>query len=82
MDCNSPLLSTKLRKERVAVQPHPEQSENVPAWFHHYALENERQHAALNQRITESETRLVRWVVGSAGVAAGVVVALSQLLEN
>ena len=66
----------------MAVQPHPESSEHVPAWFHHYALENERQHAALNQRITESETHLVRWVVGSAGVAAGVVVALSQLLEN
>ena len=73
----------------MAVQPHPESSEHVPAWFHHYALENERQHGALNQRISEVETRmveietrLVRWVVGSAGVAAGIVIALSQLLEN
>ena len=64
------------------MEAQPEPVENIPAWFHRYALENERQHAALNQRITEVETRLVRWVVGSAGVAAGVVVALTQVLEG
>lgn len=72
----------------MAEQPNDGPGERIPAWFHQYALENERQHAALNQRITEVETRivevetrLVRWVVGSAGVAAGVVVAFSQLLD-
>lgn len=72
----------------MAVQPNPDPGDNVPAWFHRYAIENERQHAALSQRIAdvetrmvETETRLVRWVVGSAGVAAGVVVALDQLLN-
>ena len=64
------------------MESRPEPNDNIPAWFHRYALENERQHATLNQRITEVETRLVRWVVGSAGVAAGVVVALNQLLDS
>ena len=70
----------------MAVQPHPEPTETVPAWFYHYAIENERQHAALSQRITEAETRLVRWVVGSAigaaGGAAGFVFLLLQLLDS
>ena len=71
------------------MESRPEPTENVPVWFHRYAIENERQHASLNERIAsvetrmaELETRLVRWVVGSVGVAAGLVVALNRLLES
>ena len=44
--------------------------------------ESERQHDALMQRMTEFETRLVRWIVGSMAMFAGGVVALTQLLDN
>ena len=73
----------------MAVQPNQDSNESVPVWFHRYAIENERQHAAMNERITQVETRLaqvetrlVRWVVGSAGVAAAIIVAFSQLLDS
>ena len=65
----------------MAVQPNRDPSDSIPAWFHHYAIENERQHAALNQRITEVETRLVRWVVGVGGVVIAAMTVLQLLLD-
>ena len=65
----------------MAVQPHAEPTETVPLWFHHYAVENERQHAALNQRITEVETRLVRWLIGVGGVVIAAMTALQLLID-
>ena len=64
------------------MQPNHDSGEKVSLPSHHYALENERQHTALMQRITGFETHLVRWIVGSMAMFAGAVVALSQLLDN
>lgn len=66
----------------MADHPNSSPGENIPAWFHRYAIENERQHAALDQRITEMETRLVRWVVGSVGVGTAVIIAISRLFPG
>ena len=68
--------------------------DNVPQWFHAYALENERQHRDLSTQIAtmrgelateiaSAENRLIKWMVAqmiAAIVAASSIALLVQQL--
>ena len=68
--------------------------DNVPQWFHAYALENERQHRELSTQIAtmrgelateiaSAENRLIKWMVAqmiAAIVAASSIALLVQQL--
>ena len=68
----------------------PADDSSIPRWFHEFALANAAQHAALADRIgqvevhviqvekqvAQLETRIIRWVVGSAAAAVGTGAAL------
>ncbi len=53
----------------MATQPN-----NVPEWFHRYAVENERQHQGLTQMVGDAKADLIKWFAGLLILQTGVLI--------
>ena len=55
---------------------------NVPKWFHDYALEHERLHRELAERLERIETRLVRWIAVGFSILGAIMLFGDRLLGD